>query len=58
VISYLVQVDNIELLPCNAVEQASLLVQEYDFHRLKLFGKFTGGNIRINVENLAIQRLG
>ena len=56
-VAYLVQVNDIKLLACHAVEQPALLVQEHDLQRFELLRKFSRGNIRVHVEDLACIRL-
>ena len=40
--------------PSNAI---TLLIQEDDLHRLKLLGKFSSGDISVDIEDLAVRRL-
>ena len=54
----LVQVDDIELFASDAVEQTTFIVKEDDFHRLKFLGEFSGGNVSVDVQNLAGLGLG
>ena len=35
------------------MEQATFLVQEYNFQRLELFGQLSRGNVSVDIENLA-----
>ena len=39
------------------MEQITLLIQEDDLHRLKLLGKFSSGDISVDIEDLAVRRL-
>jgi len=54
----LVQVDDIEFLTGDTMEQAAFFVEEDDFHRLKLLGEFSSGNVSIDIEDLTGLGLG
>ena len=53
--TYLVQIDDIQVLASDAMEQITLLIQEDDLHQLKLLGKFSSGDV--DIEDLAVRRL-
>jgi hypothetical protein len=55
--TYLVQVDDVEFFTSNTMEETTLLVQEYNLHRLQLLGQLSRSNIGVDVEDLALVAL-